>query len=208
MREAWSRLGTSAGAQPAVRRSLKFYCGKDGLRDAISRIARHYGLVDEHGTPRDSEIVRILLVTALTQNAESRVATAINIAVAVEKPMMASALGRRIATEYATGRSKLQVGRRGAAERKNQARVVLDDWLYESLTALAPYYQDDMGRVRDGKLMADMCLAGARDLHLHPIIVGYVERTSGLRERLAQAEVWIRQVVAGAMSEERERRAG
>ncbi|MDD5265340.1 MAG: hypothetical protein PHU43_10975 [Candidatus Bipolaricaulis sp.] len=190
-----------------MRRSIKFYCGRDGLREAISRIARHYGLVDERGTPNDSEIVRLLLVTALTQNAPNRVQAAVDIAVAVQKPMMASALGRRIATEYATGQGHVVAGRRGANERRNTARVVLDDWLHESLTALSPYYQDDLGRIHDGKLMADMAMAGARDASLHAIVVGYLARTSVLRERLAEAEMWIRQVVAGAMNEE-QRRAG
>ncbi len=208
MKEAWSRARPKVGTQPAVRRSVKFYCGKDGLRETISRIARHYGLVDERGTPHDAEIVRLLLVTSLTQKADQRVRTAVDIAVAVQKPMLASALGRRIATEYATGRSKYVAGRRGSSERKNQARVVLDDWLHESLTALAPYYQDDMGRIRDGKLIADLCMNATRDPALHAIIVGYTARTAPLRERLTQAEGWIRQVVAGAMSEDQERRAG
>lgn len=185
---------------------MRFYCGKDGLRESITRIGRHYGLCDAAGRSNDSEIVRVLLVIGLTQGSPNHVADAVEVAVAAQRPMMASALGRRIATEYsATGKtgsvSRHAAPGHGRNERKNQAKVVLDDWLADALRSIAPAYMDDMGVIRDSKMVADLCNNAVRHPNLHAIFVGYIQRTSVLRERLGQAEGWIRQVVAEAMNE-------
>lgn len=204
MREAWSRAARVPAPVKQVRRSLKFGCGRGSLRQGISRIARSYGLVDENGSPHDSEVVRLLLVTRLTQGMQNRLALAVNYAVAIQRPMLASALGRRITKRYSTAESHEQTMTRGgrqSCERRNQARVVLDNWLHDALEALAPYWQDDLGRVHDGKMLADLAAEGLQDPELNDIVYWYVQRTSALRQRLSQAEVWINQAVDAAMSE-------
>ena len=204
MREMWARSASTPAPVRKIRRSLKFSCGRSGLRSAISRLARSYGLVDEYGSPHDSEVVRLLLVTALTAGSADRVATAVNYAIAVQRPMLVAACGRRITRRYATGPGLATTRRHGRAtcERKNQARVTLDDWLYEALTALAPHWQDELGRVRDGRMMAELCASALSDPDLATLVGWFVQRTSRLRERLAQAEGWIAEVFEAAMRED------
>ena len=193
---------------------MKFSCGRrTGLRQAISSIARSYGLVDEYGSPKDSEIVRVLLVAALTANEPDRVASAVYYSVAAQRPMLASELGRRIMRRYSTSDlSALQRGRRGGSsthsERKNRAHVTLGKWLHDHLESAAVYYLDDMGVVHDATMIADLCMRSVADPALPRIFQGYVEQTMRLRERLAQAEQWIGQVVDEAMADEPQRRTG
>lgn len=211
MRDQYVRLVSTPAYVKRVRRSLKFSCGRGGLRAGISRIARSYGLVDERGSPHDAEVVRLLLVTALTQGQPNRVAVAVEYAVSVQRPMLAAALGHRITRRYATGAGAATQWTRGGArsqERRNQARVTLDDFLADALGSLALGWQDQLGVVHDGKMIADICDAGLRDPELPAILHWYVQRTARLRERLAQAEQWIAQVVDEAMSEGRDERTG
>lgn len=196
-----------------VRRSLRFSCGKGNLRSGISRIARAYGLVNERGRPHDSEIVRLLLVTSLTAGQPNRVATAVQYALAVQRPMLASELGRRITRRYATGSGTngLAYSRGGkqSHEHRNQAKVTLDDFLADALAGIASNWQDEMGVVRDGKMVSDMASAGLADPDLPEILHWYVSRMTVLRQRLAQAEQWVAQIVDEAMSDEQPvRKAG
>lgn len=212
MRADWSRLTKIAAPVKRVRPSLKFSCGRGtGLRQALSRIARSYRLVDEHGSPKDSEIVRVLLVTTLTADQPNRVATAVYYAVAAQRPMLAAELGRKIMKRYSTSElpnSYFTRGGRRTAEKRNRASVALGKWLRDSLEAFSVLYLDDMGVVHDTRMVADMCMRALADPALTDILNGYVEQTSRLRERLGQAETWIAQVVDEAMADAPARRAG
>ena len=188
-----------------VRRSFKFSCGKAGLRGAISRIARAHGMVDEHGSPHDAEVVRLLLVTALTKDFQDHVATAVQYAVQVQRPMMISAALRRVTRNYTTSQERTGTGRkhgRSSCERRNQATITLDDWLHDALSRYAPYWQDEFGAVRDGKMVADLCQQALSDPDLPTIAKWYAYRTARLRERLAQIGPWLEQMVDAAMRED------
>lgn len=214
MRELHARLARVPIQAKSVRSSIRFSCGKGSLRESITRIGRNYGLCDERGKPSDSEIIRVLLVTAITGGQPNRVQTAVEILVRLQKPMLAASLGRKLMSRYATGDVAVRGGMVGFGRKrtgnlgKNKAKVVLGKWLTEALQGFALYFQDDQGVVRDGAMMAELCGRAIGDADLHAIMSGYVQRTARLRERLAQAEAWIVQVVDEAMQDEPVRRAG
>ncbi len=195
-----------------MRRSLKFSCGKGNLRVGISRIARSYQLVNSMGSPHDAEIVRLLLVTALTADKTPRVETAIQYAVAVQCPMLAAEMGRRVTMRHTamagSGGNAYSKGGRWSHERRNQARVTLDNLLADALDSIKQQWQDEYGVVHDGQMVAEIAERGLRDPDLPEILQGYVGQTHALRQRLAQAEQVVNEIVDEAMYGAPMQRAG
>jgi hypothetical protein len=207
MREQHYRVSVIHPKIHRVRPCVKFSCGRGNLRTALTRFARSYSFVDEKGTPRDSEVVRLLLVAALLHRAPDRVHTTVQYALAVQKPLLVSAFGRAITSEYATSAgSKIIRGRDRSVER-NWGFVVLGKWLRTQLESVSPQYRDDFGRVRDAKLIVDLCTMALQDPALPEIASEYARRTSRLRAGLMRVHGEIRELVAEAVVPAQSRRS-
>lgn len=207
MREPHYRVGVIHPKIHRVRPCVKFSCGRGNLRTALTRFARSYGFVDDKGTPRDSEVVRLLLVVALLSNVQDRVRTTVQYALAVQKPLLVSSFGRVITSEYATSAgTKRNRGRDRSVER-NWGFVVLGGWLRTQLESVSPQYRDDFGRVRDTKLIVDLCTMALADSALPEIASEYARRTARLRSGLMRVHAEIRELVAEAVAPVQTRRS-
>ena len=207
MRDSHYRLSVIHPKIHRVRSVVKFSCGRGNLRTALTRFARSYGFVDEKGTPRDSESVRLLLVTALLRNAQDRVRTTVQYALAVQRPLMVSAFGRALTSEYATGPGSRRNRGRDRSVDRNWGFVVFGDWLRKQLEAISPQYRDDFGRVKDAKMVVDLSTMALQDPELPSIASEYARRIARLRAALIRQHGEIRELIAEAVDPSQARRS-
>lgn len=173
-----------------------------GIGDAFASFCRRYGMVDEKGTIRGAESVRLLMFTVLFRRNPNPVATAVDAAVRANKPMMLGAMFKRLQVMFRTAEHR---GKRAVRsdEDRGYVRVVLDDWLYQSLQGFEVHYRQENGVVDDIGMIADILRDGLSDRNLSAIAEAYVRRVEPMRRAVREIEAYTTPILQRVVGQER-----
>lgn len=173
---------------------------ESSLLSALRQFCARYGMVDRAtGVPRYNEAFRFLCVVALLRNATDRVQTTVRYALAVEKPMLVSHLGRSLVYDYAT-----RMARKKPLGRYSRALTFSPGmWLRDQLQAMSPPYRDENGRVEDCRMVLEMMTLALHDPALPQIAAQYGARLHRIREGLERVRDQIRSVLSEALQDDR-----
>lgn len=202
VRELIGRRRSPSPAIHHVRRDIFMALRPRGLAEPLSTFCRRYGLVDDKGLIRGSEACRLLIFVYLFRRSADRVRQTVDAAVRANKPMMVGAMSKRLTMLFRTAESHRAGGDRRTNEEKGVVRVVLDDWLYQTLQGYEVQYRNAEGLVDDLKLVSDIMRASLVDRDLGTITQAYTRRVEPLRRGIQQIEAYAAGVLRRVIGEE------
>lgn len=173
-----------------------------GLAEPLSSFCRKFGLVDDRGIIRGSEACRLLIFVHLFRRSPDRIRATVEAAVRANKPMMVGAMSKRLTMMFRTAETRRTGGDRRTNEEKGVVRVVLDDWLYQTLQGYEVQYRNESGMVDDMRLIADLMRSALTDRDLASITTLYTRRVDPLRRAIQQVETYAAGVLRKAIGQE------
>ena len=184
-----------------VRRVVKLSLRSRGLDGPVLAFCQRYGFVDDDGTPRQAEALRVLMYVALLRGSRNRVAVTVEAAVRSAKPMIVAQMAKRLTRTFATA-DEIKQEKKHDRDWGGTAKVTFDDWLYRALTGNEMRYRGPTGIVDDMRMVADATRAGLADPDLGQIARLYGARLVPMRRALAAIEDYTRKLLVQAIGKE------